>query len=302
MPQTGGACQQAQAPGHTQQLGQRRQVIGSRHTKQVVLQRGHAGGRKAQHKAIEREVVKAAARQGVGIVLVVAAVAMPAAQVGQLQHVLRGLGGGRQVQWRTAGGGRDVAPEAPHAQRQGQHHQHEHRRKQRHQQVVREDVVKVAHWRHQCRHPPVAHCAQHQETGQRGGQCQRQRQPVALVQAAQCRWPRVVGVGLPTHLRHGLGYVDGKFMWRRVLAGMQAGTAVVAQVGHEMHVGLGKRQAARHGREHGTKAFAVAAGVADLHLAGHFGLRRCKGHGFTPCQGPGIACQGFKRLHGQLLG
>ncbi|KAG1179624.1 hypothetical protein G6F35_016218 [Rhizopus arrhizus] len=61
-------------------------------------------------------------------------------------------------------------------------------------------------------------------------------------------------------------------MRRRVLTGVQTGAAVVAQVGQIVQVGLAKFQAAGHGREHRAEAFAIAAGVADLHDAGDFGF------------------------------
>jgi hypothetical protein len=53
---------------------------------------------------------------------------------------------------------------------------------------------------------------------------------------------------------------------------MQAGAAVVAQVGQEVDVGLAELQPPRHRREHRAKALAVAAGIADLHLAADLSL------------------------------
>jgi hypothetical protein len=61
-------------------------------------------------------------------------------------------------------------------------------------------------------------------------------------------------------------------MRRRVLAGVQAGAAVVAEIGEVVDVGLAKLQPPRHGREHGAKTFAVAAGIADLQYTRHLGL------------------------------
>ena len=55
--------------GHGGGVGQAGQRVGRGLAQQVVVERGHAGGGKAQHEAVEREVVHAPAREGVGIVL-----------------------------------------------------------------------------------------------------------------------------------------------------------------------------------------------------------------------------------------
>ncbi len=301
-PQAGRANRQAHAANAAQQFGQAGQVVRGGHVQQVVVQRGHAGGGKAQHEAVEREVVHAPARQGVCVVLVVATVAMAAVQVLEAQHGVSGLGRGGRAQRRTAGGGRHIAPEAAHAQAQRQHGKQEHGRKQAHQQVVREDAVEAAHRRlpQRANALPVQRHGQQQEQREPRHQRQRQGQAVALVELAQRGRPGVVGIGLAAHLGHGLGHVHGKLVRRCVLAGVQAGAAVVAQVGDEMDVGLAELQPPRHGGEHGAKAFAVAAGIADLELAGHFGLGGGE-HDLAIGQRLGVARQGFKRLHGSLL-
>ncbi|MNE90823.1 hypothetical protein D3C80_1883710 [compost metagenome] len=51
----------------------------------------------------------------------------------------------------------------------------------------------------------------------------------------------------------------------RILAGVQTGTAVMAQVGQIVDISLAERQPVGHGGKDGTKALTVAAGVADLH-------------------------------------
>ncbi|MDT4857618.1 hypothetical protein FQZ97_920500 [compost metagenome] len=184
-----------------------------------------------------------------------------------------GFGGGRQVQRCAAGGGGHVAPEAGHTHAEREHHEQEHRREHAHQQVVREQVVEVAG---QVGGPQAALHGHREQQEQReaGGERDRQREAVALVELSQRGWPGVVGVGLPPHGGHGLRHVDRKLVRWRVLAGMQAGAAVVAQVGQEVDVGLAEFEPARHGRKHGAEAFAVAAGVADLHLARHLGFGR----------------------------
>ena len=95
----------------------------------------------------------------------------------------------------------------------------------------------------------------------------------AGTERAEAARPRVVGVGLDAHLRHRPRHVDRELVRRRVLAGVQAGAAVVAQVGQVVDVGLAELEPARHRREDGAEAFAVAAGIADLHLRGRPRLR-----------------------------
>ena len=299
-PQADGADHQADATDRAQQLGQRRQVVRRRPAEQVVVERAHAGGGKAQQKAVEREVVHAPAAQRVFVVCVVAAVAVAAVEILQAQHVVRGLGRRAAAGRRAAGGGLHLAQEAAHPHAQRQHREPEHRREQADQQVVRKDGVEVAT---QPRAPdrPPGHHRQHQE--QRQAQCQRHRQhePVGLVQAPQPRRPGVVGIGLAAHRGHGLRHVHHELVRRRVLAGVQAGTAVVAQVGQVVHVGLGELQPARHGRKHGAEAFAVAAGVADGELARDLGLGGRHRHHLAVGQGARVACEGFKRGHAMLL-
>ena len=48
-------------------------------------------------------------------------------------------------------------------------------------------------------------------------------------------------------------------MWCRVLAGMQTGAAVMAQVGEVIDVGLAELEPPGHGRKNRAKTFAVAA-------------------------------------------
>jgi len=62
-------------------------------------------------------------------------------------------------------------------------------------------------------------------------------------------------------------------MWWRILAGVQARTAVVTQVGQVMNVCFAKFQATRHSGKNRTETLAVTAAVADLKLAGHFFFR-----------------------------
>src|SRR5690606_36647688 len=67
-------------------------------------------------------------------------------------------------------------------------------------------------------------------------------------------------------------------MRRSILAGVQAGTAVVTQIGQVIDVGLAEFQPERHGREYGAKALAVAAGITDLHDSCDFVFIVAEGH------------------------
>ncbi|MNS41901.1 hypothetical protein D3C72_742680 [compost metagenome] len=211
--------------------------------------------------------MKAPPPQGEGIVRVVAALAVAAIQIAQPQRVVcRFSHSGARRRPRA-----DVAPEARDAHRQGQHRKPEHHAKHQRQRVVREHGIEVAGhglMKQSARHQH----GQHQKQRQAAGGSQRQDQPVALVQRAQRGGPGVVGVGLHAHLGHGLRHVHREFMRRRVLAGVQTGAAVVAQVGQVVQVGLAEFQSARHRRKHRAEPFAIAAGVAYLHDARDFGF------------------------------
>ena len=194
---------------------------------------------------------------------------MAAVQVLQAQRVAQRLADCRRA-GRTR---RPIAPEARHANAQRQRRKGKHRREQRDHQAMRKDGVEAA--RRRLAPQRALHGRSHgQEEGQRGRQRRRQHEAVALVQPPQRGRPSVVRVGAHAHPGHRLRHVDGKFVWRRVLAGVQAGTAAVAQVGQVVDVGRRKLQPPRHRRKHRAEALAVAAGVADLHLPPDF----CLGH------------------------
>ena len=271
-PEAGRANHQAHAAQSAQNLGQAGQLVRRGQIEDIVIDRGQARGRKAQHEAVEGQVVEAAALERVLVVLVVAAVAMAAVQVFQAQHVVCGFGSGRAADIHIAGGGLHILPEAAHAHEQCEDHEQEHRRKDADQQIVREQVVEVVA---QIAVPQLANATlrsdgQRKEQEEAGDQCQGQGQAVFLVQLAHGGRPGIVGIGLAAHFGHGLGDVDAEFVRRCVLAGVQAGAAVVAEIGQVMHIGLTELQTARHGREHGAETFAIAAGIADLHHTRHF--------------------------------
>ena len=290
--------QQTDATGSAQHLGQAGQVVGRHPTKGVVVDRGQAGGRQAQHEAVKGQVVGASAHRGGGVVFVVAAFAVATVQVAKGQRVLACLNHSRSAGGLGTRGGRHLTPEPPQPQPQGQHGPQKHRSKQAHQQIVWKQGVKIAA---RLGAPQGALAGQRQQQKQRQArrQGQTEHQTVALVQPPQRGRPGVIGIGLDSDLSHALGHVHGKRMGRRVLAGVQTGTTVVAQISQIVQVGLAELQSSRHGRKYGAKAFAVAAGIADLHLARQlsFGRRQRRG---TASQGAGLAGQGFKLLHERL--
>src|SRR4030095_2407053 len=81
VPQPCRADHQAHTADHAEQLGQAGQFVGRRPAERVVVDRRHAGRRKAQQEAIESEVVKAPTREGEGVVVVVAAHTMATVEV-----------------------------------------------------------------------------------------------------------------------------------------------------------------------------------------------------------------------------
>ena len=219
---------------------------------------------------------------------------MPAVEILERQRVVRGC---RRIARRgrlDARGWPHIAKEPDHAQAERQHRPCEHGQKHRDQQVVRKQPVEVAL---QVATPQraIQGQGQHQKQAQAGSQAQRHCQPVALVQGPQRLGPSVAAVSCLTHLGHGPGDVDGEFVRWCVLAGVQASSAVVAQIGQVMHVSLCEVEPTGHGREYRAKAFAIATGVADRHLARDFVFRA--GRYLTGRQGAGVLHQGFKRCH-----
>ncbi len=147
----------------------------------------------------------------------------------------------------------------------------EHDAEQHREEVMREDRVEISLER-LVDQPPVHGNRQHEEQRQPPSQRPRHREPGALIGPAECGGPRILLIGELAHLRHGLRHVDGELVWRRVLARMQARTAVVAEIGEIVRVGLIEFQPPRHRRKHRAEAFAIAARVADLHDARDLGL------------------------------
>ncbi len=105
-----------------------------------------------------------------------------------------------------------------------------------------------------------------QHADQRRGQHHRGLEAVAAIRARERRGPGVLLVRRGADLRQRARNVDPELVRRRVLAGVEALAAVVAQVGEVVHVAGGEVEAPLHGREDRAVALAIAAGIADGHL------------------------------------
>jgi len=102
----------------------------------------------------------------------------------------------------------------------------------------------------------------------REGQGQRNEQdgkPARCPSPANHAWPAIFPVGIHAYFRQRFGDIYGEFVRRRVLAGVEAFRAVVAEVRQVIQIGLGKNQPPFHGRKYGAEAFAIAARVTNRH-------------------------------------
>ena len=112
---------------------------------------------------------------------------------------------------------------------------------------------------------------------QRGGDDHHQRQPVALKQPRERARPGEFGPCLGAPLCKRQRHIDGEFMRRRILAGMIAGPAMMAEIGKLRRIADIEQAAAFHRRKDGAEPLAIAAGIADLHDPGGFLMRRRAG-------------------------
>src|SRR6218665_2232209 len=295
--QPGRANEQTETACDPENFWQARPIVGGCQAKEIVVYRCDAGGGKTQQKPVESAMMKAPARQRMRIIFIVTASAMAAIEVFQAQNGIGGLCCRRARQRRATGDNGDVAQKSAHPDSQGQARKQKHPNKQQHQDAVRENVVKISAPAHLPWSAVGEHCLK-QKQGQEKYQRQRNAHTVVLVELPQRRWPGIVRIGLDTHARHGPGHVDGKLVRRCVLACTQASATVVAQVGQEVDIGFSEFQPAGHRREYGTKSFAIAAGVANLHLTRHFGFSQAR-HDIPVRQSPRRARQRIKQLHGR---
>jgi hypothetical protein len=77
----------------------------------------------------------------------------------------------------------------------------------------------------------------------------------------------MVLVAFPAQLGEDLGQVEPELVGRRVLASVETALAAMTEVGEMHEVPIGEGAVQFHGGEDRAVAFAVAAGVADLHGA-----------------------------------
>ena len=186
-------------------------------------------------------------------------------QVGQQQSLADGF---RRRAGRSAAGrqGGQVAPAPQQAHRQRHRGIRPHRAEQGDHRVVRHDPVEAAGRVGVLRKEDLGTREQAQHHGEeqrRRGRAEQQREAAPREQGARPRRPGVAPVGRPADGGQRARHVDPERVRRRILAGVQARAAVVAQVRQVAEVGLREVEAALDGRKDGAEAFAVAAGVAD---------------------------------------
>ena len=234
-----------------------------------MLEGGRRGRAEAEQEAIGHGMMKPAAGVGEGLVAVVAAVAA-AAEILQRQRVAQPAPDGAQ----PGGAGAGADPEIPRRHRQRKQGVEEARRGDRQHRLIRD---------HRIERPrpdmdgeqrrAVQQRREQQHRGDRQRRDEADQRAVRAKQPGERARPGVVGIALLAELGEGLGNIDPEFMRRGVLAAVETGAAAVAQIGEVAEVGRGEVAAQLHGGEHRAIALAIAAGVADLHVAAGFGDR-----------------------------
>ena len=119
------------------------------------------------------------------------------------------------------------------------------------------------------------HC-QHQADGQRQTEaCEyRHHQAVSDKQSGQRPRPGKCLPAFGTPVGQHLWHIDSKFMWRRILASMIAGPAMVAEIGQIGRIPFSKKTATLHCRKDRTKSLTIATGIAYLHKTRCLFMRR----------------------------
>src|SRR5204862_7509878 len=90
---------------------------------------------------------------------------------------------------------------------------------------------------------------------------------IAFERGGQRTRPGVLPVRLHADVREHLRKIHLKLVRRRVLAGVIARAAVVAEIGEIREIALGEGQAPLERGKNRAKAFAITAGVADARHA-----------------------------------
>ena len=217
-------------------------------------------------------MVKPAAAQREPIIFVVTAFTVAAIQVLERQRIMNGLAS-RLLAWSLQA---DIFPEFPQTDPKRNHRVAEHNPERPGQRVMRENRIEIARQRRRLRFIQQMTRRQNREDEKEhqppgGRECD--GEPIVAIKATKRLRPRKVGVGFHPNPCHRLGHVDTELMWRGVLTGVQARTAVVTEIGEVIEICLAvELEPARHGRKNGTESFAIATGVANLQHARNFGL------------------------------
>ena len=217
-----------------------------------------------------------------------AAFAAPS-EVAQPQRIDHGMGerlGAEKIAKFLAG----VAPESNQARGERDHDEEEYDAEGPGHRAVRKHGVERACVVWVCRkqHRPLdekEHCPQEKRQARRGDEAD--GHAIALEQRGERTRPSVLPVCLQADVREHFRKVKLELVRRRVLAGVIAGAAVVAQVGEVCEVALGEAQSPLERRKDRAKAFAITAGIADArHSRALFdqrdGNRSRRRHGARP--------------------
>ena len=196
----------------------------------IVVKRGHAGGSQAQRKAVHASLVPYFS-PGAGLVVAgCAALAVAAIKVAQARCVVQGtqaVGKHRRLGRTGLVAGAHGCPIVAQAHGQGQHRGDKHGPENTHEHLVRKQRIEIARF-HGLPQAAVQGQAGQQKATDGCAQGQRDDQSVALVQLRQRCRPGIGLVSAHTQRGHGSWHVDSKVIGRRVLAGVQAGAALVA--------------------------------------------------------------------------
>ncbi len=245
------------------------------------------GGGEAQEEPPHGRKMKVAPGGGETLVDVVAAIA-PTAQVARVARI--GQGGLDRGPLDRPAAAR--APEGPGAQRHRDHRPAEGQPAEGHHHPIGDHRVKrpgsgmiaVEH-----RLVLQRHCQDH-DRAQAERRHHRDPEPVPLEDPAKASWPSMIRIAFGAQFGEGAGQVHAPLMRRRVLAGVIASFAVVAEVREVGQVAVGEGSAQLHRREDRAVALAIAAGIADLHGAAGLGERgrdgACALRGWHPLPNP----------------
>ncbi len=254
---------QGEAAAGAEEDGQGEEVVGRGLSQDVVVDEGERGGHETGEEAVEGRVVELSADEGEAVVRIVAAVAV-AVEVAQREGGLDGLdvvGEPEEFLGSGLGGLPEVAhahAERDQAEAEGEHEEHEH------EPVGHDGVEGLGAGMRREEDLGAAReqgAREEDEGGQEGGH--EDREAVGGEARGELWGPGEFGVGLAAQPGHDLGVVQVELVRRRVLAGVVAAPAVVAEVGEVLELRVRERAAQFHHRKDRAESLAVAACVAD---------------------------------------